>query len=87
MGFLESDYYVGSSLICMYGECGFLGKAQEVFHGLPLRNVVTWNTLIAAYVNHGFGERALGYFEEMENCGVSPNAVTFVCSLKACANI
>eukprot|EP00250_Pteridium_aquilinum_P008158 c17724_g1_i1 orf=1-972(-) len=48
-GLLESDHLVGSTLVDTYAKCGCLGKAQEVFDALPVRNVVSWTALIAGY--------------------------------------
>eukprot|EP00250_Pteridium_aquilinum_P018371 c24057_g2_i1 orf=1-420(-) len=52
-GLLEINVFVGSALIHMYAKCGLLAKAQEVFDDLPDPNIVSWNTLIAGYVEHG----------------------------------
>eukprot|EP00250_Pteridium_aquilinum_P021575 c25164_g6_i1 orf=2-406(+) len=71
----------------MYAKCGSLPKAQQVFDKLHVRNVVCWNALMAAYVKHGHSENTLKLFNQMQFEGISPDAVTFICSLKACANI
>lgn len=86
-GLLERDLIVGNALVDMYANCGLLSKAQEVFDNLPSRDVVSWTTLIAGYVNHDRHEEALHYFEQMERSSIFPNAVTFVSSLRACANV
>eukprot|EP00250_Pteridium_aquilinum_P013618 c21461_g1_i1 orf=1-507(-) len=82
-GLLERDVFVGSSLIDMYTKCGFLGTAQVVFNRLPVRNVVSWTVLIGGYTDFGYGVEALECFKRMQLEGVSPNAATFVCVLKA----
>ena len=50
-------------------------------------NVVTWTTLIAGYVQHGHGEKALYTFRQMQQNGSAPNMVTFCCIVKACGII
>ncbi|KAH7299718.1 hypothetical protein KP509_24G025900 [Ceratopteris richardii] len=87
MGLLQGDVIVGNALIDMYVNCGSVSKAQEVFDKLPIRDVVTWTTLIAGYVNHERHEEALQYHERMEQSGVFSNAVTFVSILKACGSM
>ena len=46
--------------------------------------MVSWTVLIAGYVQHGCAQEALYKFENMQQEGFSPNAVTFACILKAC---
>eukprot|EP00250_Pteridium_aquilinum_P017876 c23816_g3_i1 orf=860-1291(+) len=87
MELLSKDIFVGSALVTMYVKCDELAKAQEVFDQLPVRNVVSWNALIAGYMKKAHGEKALHIFEKMQLDGVSPNSITFICGLKACASI
>ncbi|KAH7420520.1 hypothetical protein KP509_13G010900 [Ceratopteris richardii] len=71
----------------MYAQCGSLPKAQKVFDELLDKNVITWTALIAGYVEDGQEDRAFKCFEQMQSTGLLPNAVTYVCILKACANV
>ena len=82
----KTSPYVGSALISMYAKCGALAKAQEVLETLPVRNVVSWNALIAGYTQRGHGFKALNCFERMQREGISPDGVTFTCILKACGS-
>ena len=86
-GFLENDVYVGSALISLYSKCGVLGKAQEVFDQLPVRDVVLWTSLITGYVQCGCSKEALDCFDQMRREGLSPNSVTFLSILRACGSI
>ena len=86
-GFLQKNPYVGSALIHMYVKCGCLDRAQQVLDELFLRDVVSWSTLISGYAQQGQGEEALNCFERMQNEGLSPDSITFVCILKACGSI
>ncbi|KAH7414752.1 hypothetical protein KP509_14G008900 [Ceratopteris richardii] len=83
----EVDAITGSSLIDAYAKCGLMEKATKVFDKLPSRNIVTWNTLITACVGNGCNKEALCYFDQMQCEGVFPDAVTFICCLKACGNL
>ncbi|KAI5066554.1 hypothetical protein GOP47_0019178 [Adiantum capillus-veneris] len=83
-GLLEKDTYLGSTLVSMYAKCGALVRAQQVIDELPVRDVVSWTALIAGYVQHGHGKEALGCFHQMQSEGLSPNAITYSCILKAC---
>eukprot|EP00250_Pteridium_aquilinum_P007080 c16874_g1_i1 orf=453-2597(+) len=84
---LESEVFVGSTLIDMYVKCRRLEEALAVFHGMPTHNVVTWSTLIAGYVQQECPEAALHLFMQMEQQSLQPNAFTFVAMLKACATL
>eukprot|EP00250_Pteridium_aquilinum_P010334 c19309_g1_i1 orf=1-717(-) len=86
-GLLENHAFVGNALVTMYAKCSALDKAQELFDNLLIRNVVSWNTLIAGYAQHALGEKALNCFQRMQSEGFSPNPVTFICILKACCSI
>ncbi|KAI5071768.1 hypothetical protein GOP47_0014019 [Adiantum capillus-veneris] len=84
---LESDSFICNTLIHMYAKCDMLLEAKAIFDKLPLRTVVTWNALIAAYTEHGLYQEALKLSETMEKEGISPDAFSFACSLKACCSI
>ena len=86
-GLLEKNPYLASTLINMYAKCGSLTKAQKVLEELPSRDVVTWSALIAGYAKDGQGHQALNCFEKMQREGLSPDAITFTCILKACGSI
>ncbi|KAH7290637.1 hypothetical protein KP509_30G057500 [Ceratopteris richardii] len=83
-GTFKYNQVVGNALIDFYAKCNMLGVAHEVFEGLVFRDVISWNMLIAGYVEHGFYEEALKYLDDMQLQGVYPDSITFIYSLKAC---
>ncbi|KAJ7558889.1 hypothetical protein O6H91_04G060700 [Diphasiastrum complanatum] len=83
----QSDVIVGSTLVDMYSKCGCTDDARELFNNMSERNVVSWNTMIAGYVQNGLGQEALALYEQMKQEGVQPDSVTFVLLLKACASL
>nr|XP_011469605.1 PREDICTED: putative pentatricopeptide repeat-containing protein At3g49142 [Fragaria vesca subsp. vesca] len=50
---LESDVYVGTSLIDMYVKCCEMSNARMVFDELSVRGVSSWNAMIAGYMREG----------------------------------
>ncbi|KAH9289528.1 hypothetical protein KI387_033645, partial [Taxus chinensis] len=50
------------------------------------KNVVTWNTIIARYAQHGHGIEALHLFEEMQTLDIKPDKNTYVGILSACSH-
>lgn len=64
---LETDIYVGTSLIDMYVKCGELGNARKLFDEMPVRDVSSWNALIAGYMRDGLVNCAEELFEIMSD--------------------
>ncbi|KAK9292951.1 hypothetical protein L1049_020933 [Liquidambar formosana] len=81
---LYQDVGVGNALVNMYAKCGCIGYAYDVFNKMVHHNLVSWNTIIVGFGNHGLGERALELFEQMKANGVNPDSLTFVGLLVAC---
>ena len=86
-GFLEKNIVLGNALVDMYAKCGNLEKAQKVLEDLPFRDVISWNSLISGYAQHGQGYESLYCFEKMQREGISPNLVTFICILQGCGSL
>ncbi len=59
---LESNVFVGSSLLDMYAKCGSMKDAGCMSHKMPSRNVVTWTTMILGHVQYSQGQKALELF-------------------------
>ncbi|XP_024526917.1 pentatricopeptide repeat-containing protein At1g11290, chloroplastic-like [Selaginella moellendorffii] len=85
----ELDKFVGCSLVNMYAKCGSLDDAWRVFHGMPRRDVVSWNVLILGYAESEQPEVALKLFARMrdEEEGCEADSGTFLAVLKACASL
>ncbi|KAL5573027.1 hypothetical protein UlMin_022624 [Ulmus minor] len=84
---LSSDVYVASSLVDMYAKCRCIDDAEAVFEGLAARSKVSWNTIILAYSQHGFGKKALKAFNRMSDEGFVPDEITFIGVLSACSHL
>ncbi|KAI5066640.1 hypothetical protein GOP47_0019264 [Adiantum capillus-veneris] len=83
----ELDLCVSNTFIGMYAKCGSLFEAEEVFNKMTVHDVVSWTALMTGYAEHGPVEKTLECFHQMEQDGVSPNAITLTCILKACGSI
>ena len=84
---LLQDVVIANMLVGMYANCGYLERAENVFENLTLRDVIIWTTFMGALSTHGFCKKTLYCFDHMQIEGISPDSVTFVCIVKACANI
>ena len=81
-GLLEKDIVLGTALMDMYVKCHDLEKAQQVLKQIPFRDVVTWSSLIAGYAQHGYIHEAVDCFQQMQDEGHFPDAITFTCMAK-----
>eukprot|EP00250_Pteridium_aquilinum_P000723 c10875_g2_i1 orf=65-1009(+) len=79
--------YSWSILIKGYAQNNKLDEASHVFAKIPNPDVVAWNTMIAAYAQKQQAKEALDLFWKMQQEGIEPNAVTFVCTLEACSSL
>ncbi|KAJ7283058.1 hypothetical protein O6H91_Y350600 [Diphasiastrum complanatum] len=82
----ETDVVVGTALIRMYGKCGNPGHARMVFDNVNERDLVCWNSMIAAYAQYGHGEEARCLLGQMQQEGLKPDNVTLVSILSACGH-
>lgn len=83
----ETSFRLQNALIHMYASCGAIEEAYRVFEQMPRRTIVSWTSMIMGFANHGFAEKALDFFKQMENSGeVNPDGVTFIGVLSACSH-
>ncbi|KAG7592744.1 Pentatricopeptide repeat [Arabidopsis thaliana x Arabidopsis arenosa] len=65
---------------------GNLVSAHEVFDGMSVRDVVTYNLLISGYSRNGCSLRAIEIYAEMVSCGLRESASTFPSVLSVCSD-
>lgn len=82
---LKHDVVIDNALVDMYTKCGSVMEAREVFDSLQIRNVVTWNSMIAGYAQHGHYQEAFKLLSKIQQDRLVPNGVTFASILKACS--
>ncbi|CAA7039430.1 unnamed protein product [Microthlaspi erraticum] len=74
---------VESSLLDMYGKCGSVREARQVFNGMSRKNTVSWSALLGGYCQNGEHEKVIELFREMEE----KDLYCFGTVLKACAGL
>lgn len=80
--------FVGSALVDMYGKCGDMRLAKKVFDEMPVRNLVSWNSMINGFLGNKMYDDAVGVLKEVVGVKcVVPNQVTFSSVLSACGNM
>ncbi|XP_057852128.2 pentatricopeptide repeat-containing protein At3g24000, mitochondrial [Cryptomeria japonica] len=81
------DVCVSNALVTMYGKCGSMDDARQVFDEMPEQDVVSWTAMITGYVQNGYEEEALGIFYQMQLAGIEPDPFTFGIILRAYASL
>ncbi|XP_047332841.1 pentatricopeptide repeat-containing protein DOT4, chloroplastic [Impatiens glandulifera] len=85
---LESNLSVCNALIDMYTKCGDMKDAQSVFELMPVKDIITWNTMIGGCSKNSLQNVAISLFLRMqEEERIKPDNVTVSCVLPACASL
>ncbi|XP_057970938.1 pentatricopeptide repeat-containing protein At4g21300 [Malania oleifera] len=74
---LEMDSLVANSLLSMYAKGRNLSDARKLFDTMHKTDLVTWNGIIAGYVQNGLMDDAAQMFDEMISSGIKPDLITF----------
>ncbi|KAL6224801.1 hypothetical protein ACLB2K_003656 [Fragaria x ananassa] len=83
---IHSNLNLSNALLAFYSDCHRLSYSIKLFHNMPLRNAVTWNTLISACVHHGELEEAVALYYQMQNEGFKLDLVTLTSILPGCSD-
>ncbi|CAH8274275.1 unnamed protein product [Arabidopsis lyrata] len=83
-GFLP-HIVLDTALIDMYGEWGQLKSAEVIFDRIAEKNLISWNSIIAAYVQNGKNYSALELFQKLWDSSLLPDSTTIASILPAYA--
>lgn len=84
MGF-DSHIHIANALISMYCKCGNVEDALTIFWNINNKDLVSWNSMIAGYAQHGLVLQAIQLLERMkEDKKVKPDGITFLGILSSC---
>ncbi|KAH6557844.1 hypothetical protein KP509_1Z090200 [Ceratopteris richardii] len=86
-GLLEKGSILGVSLVNMYGRCGAITLAQEVFDKLPDKHVGVWTALMTGYGLVGKYSRVFTQYKKMMDQGIIPSPITFTVILNVCSRL
>lgn len=84
-----ADVYICNNILNGYWKCKELPSAAALFDEMPLRDSVSWNTMIAGHINSGNLETSWDVLKCMRRCGFELDEYTFGSMLKgiACASM
>ncbi|KAK7379737.1 hypothetical protein VNO78_34427 [Psophocarpus tetragonolobus] len=80
------DSAVGTGLISLYSNCGYVRMARAIFDKISDRNIMVWSAIIRCYGTHGFAQEALELFQLLVEVGLHLDGVVFLCLLSACSH-
>ncbi|PKU75927.1 putative pentatricopeptide repeat-containing protein At3g25970 [Dendrobium catenatum] len=79
------DAIVYNAAITAYSECQSIIDSKKVFEDMVgIRDLVTWNSMLAAYADHGFMGDAVKLFMRMQDIGIAFDIYTFTSVISAC---
>ncbi|EOY01788.1 Pentatricopeptide repeat superfamily protein [Theobroma cacao] len=81
------DSFVQTGLVDMYAKCGEIECSRKVFSEIIDRNVVSWTSMIAGYVQNDCAEDALVLFNRMREAMVEGNEFTLGSLVTACGKL
>ncbi|KAM7277571.1 hypothetical protein ACFE04_004705 [Oxalis oulophora] len=84
---LSSCILIVNNLIILYAKCGHLTKAKLVFEHIPIKDVVSWNSIINSYTQQGGSSFSLDLFRRMRAENMIPNGHTLAGVLTAASNL
>ncbi|TKW39702.1 hypothetical protein SEVIR_1G196800v4 [Setaria viridis] len=80
------NIFIYNALLDMYCKCGDMMAAMALFHRMPEKDYISWNSMVTGFSHNGLGKQSLDTFEEMLVAGVQPTHVTFLAVLTACSH-
>ncbi|CAN6442194.1 unnamed protein product [Victoria cruziana] len=83
---LDNDVSVANGLITMYSKCGRIKESNIVFDLIADKDLVSWNSLMTGYAQHGQGKRVIEIFEKMLQAGIKPDHISYVAVLSGCSH-
>ncbi|KAL3720594.1 hypothetical protein ACJRO7_005415 [Eucalyptus globulus] len=83
---MEVNAFLASGLISIYGNCGHVKIARDVFNQVCDKNIVVWNAMIRCYGMHGHTDEALNMFSKVVELGIGPDGLMFLCVLSTCSH-
>ncbi|KAK8350014.1 hypothetical protein V6Z11_A06G183200 [Gossypium hirsutum] len=86
IGYVPSEY-LKIKLLILYAKSGDLKTAYVLFDNLLEKTLISWNAMIAGFVQKGCGEFGLDLYYNMIKNGVSPDQYTFASVFRASASL
>ncbi|MCO5553094.1 hypothetical protein L7F22_006615 [Adiantum nelumboides] len=80
----EEGTTVNNIIVSMYGKCGAMKEAEQIFCTFLYHDFVAWNVVLSTYADKEEGYLALQLFKHMQEEHVSPDQTTLITALQTC---
>ncbi|XP_011032628.1 PREDICTED: pentatricopeptide repeat-containing protein At3g63370 [Populus euphratica] len=84
---LDSNIRIGNTLIDMYSKCCCVAYAGLVFDKMLNKDLISWTTVIAAYVQNNCHTEALKLLREVQTKGMDVDTMMIGSTLLACSGL
>ncbi|CAL5070902.1 unnamed protein product [Urochloa decumbens] len=84
---IDDDTSVENALVTLYASCGSVQIAWKIFNSMSNRGIISWNSLITSFSQHGNEVAAIQLFDMMQEAGVCPDDFTFAGLLSSCSRM
>lgn len=72
----------------MYSRCGTLTDLTKLFDEMPMRDTISWNTMVSGFVRNGKFDEGFAYFKQMRKSGICWfDQATLTTILSACDRV
>ncbi|KAK4850944.1 hypothetical protein QYF36_011226 [Acer negundo] len=76
---------IWNSLLSLYLKCGRVADAVELFDEMPVRDTVSWNTMVSGFLRNGDFDKGFGLFKRFLELGFYQlDQASFTTVLSAC---
>ncbi|XP_077245144.1 pentatricopeptide repeat (PPR) superfamily protein [Tasmannia lanceolata] len=82
-----SNVFAMTAVVNMYAKCRQVEDARKMFDRMPVRDLISWNAIIAGYAQNGVASKSLEMVLLMHKEGQRPDSITLVSILPACADL
>lgn len=84
---IEMDVSINNALIDLYCKCSKVRIARRLFDWMVVKNLVSWTTMIAGYMQNSFDLEAMDLFLEMNKLGWRPDEFACTSILSSCGSL
>ncbi|XP_047087943.1 pentatricopeptide repeat-containing protein At2g13600-like [Lolium rigidum] len=86
-GWYLKDLFLCNSLLNVYGRCGHVDLAKNLFDAMIEKNIVSWTAVISGLAASGHQADAFEIFRQMLKAAMVPNSFTFGSVVSSCASV
>ncbi|GLU14619.1 hypothetical protein SLE2022_311790 [Rubroshorea leprosula] len=80
---LHLDQFIQNAAMLMYARCGNIDIAKGIFDGMVMKDLVSWTSMIKAYIQANMPLEALDLFKQVKLQGVLPDSVMLLGVIQA----